>query len=420
MKYITSLLGALTFCTGAFAQTLDFQISNDTVNAGETFELDVRTDNFTNMLTFQFSIGWDSALLHLDTLEAYNATLPLSTANFNFTQRNAGKLGMYWFDVNNKTLPAGALLFKLKFTANTLGITTVAFSNDPTEIFAESASGIMTVDTTNGSVAIVPELPVLPENDLCAGAVSLQNLLGNGIGNPQTSTIFDNTNAGANAADPETGHDCFFEETIGQPSGLDNSLWFKFTGDGHHYRITTVECGTGSDYINSGDAQIAVYKGNCGNLEPVDCNEDQDVDNNNYAAQIDDLGAEQLVEYFILIDGCRCIGNNSDVARGQFCIQMEQLSSVATRTPVSVNKISLSPNPAVESAELFFETTVSQEMDIQLADRLGRPLSTILPTRNLPSGAQRIPVDLAGLPSGLYFVVLNGTNGKETLKLTKM
>jgi len=403
----------------AFSEaSLGFNISNDTVQSGQIFELDVRTSNFTDVFTFQFSIGWDSSILDFDTLVAYNTTLPLTAANFNFILSNGGKLAMNWYDVQNKTLPEDALLFKLKFRAVATGTAAVRFSNEPAEIFAEGVSGIMTVDTTNGVVSIVPNGPV---NDQCVGAVSIQNLFGNGAGNPQTSPVFDNTNATTNASDPASGHECFYEEAIGNPSGLDNSLWFKFTGDGQHYRITTVQCGlTGSDYITAGDAQIAVYKGVCGNLVPVDCNEDISAGSANYAARIADLGAAQSEDYYILIDGCRCIGANSELASGQFCIQVEQLTSVANQEPASRNKLVLFPNPTQDRANLQFELLANQEIGIFITDHLGRPVRTVLPPRTLSAGTKNISVELAGLPSGLYFLVLDKANGKETLKVTKI
>jgi len=418
MKYLFSTLLSFLFCHFINAQTpIAISISNAVVDNGQVFELDVRTTGFSNVTNFQFSVNWDSAVLDFDTIVNYSTALPLVASTFNFTQNNQGRFGLYWFDVNAKTLPANDLLFKIKFKAIAVGNTVVSFANEPTDIFAQNTTGIVAITPTNGTVTV--QIPGLV-NDLCPGAISIQNLFGKGVSNPQTSTIFDNTNATTNSSEPATGHGCFYEETIGSPSGLDNSLWYKFTGDGKHYRITTVQCNTGANYITSGDAQMAVYKGSCGSLVPVACNEDMDVSNSNYAAQIADLGAEQLKDFYILIDGCRCIGNNNAVAKGQFCIQVEQLTTVGATESFGPSKLVLFPNPVTEQTMLQFELVENQAISIDLMDNTGQLVRKVLANAEMSAGIQNIPVSMAGLPAGLYLVVLNGTNGSEIVKATKI
>lgn len=416
MKYmITLMLGLWIAQWGISQNSIGFQIASQSVHTGDVFALDVTTSNFTNILTFQFSIGWDPAKLDLDTLEAYNTVLPLGPNLFNLTQSAQGKLGMYWFDVASKSLPTNAVLFRLKFRALSEGSTSVQFATEPSDIFAEGANGNLVVDTTSGLVTIEQFIP-LPANDECTGAISLQSLLGNGINSPQTSTLFDNTDAIANITDPDTGHECFYEAS----SPLDNTLWFKFTGDGHHYRIKTVQCNAGDDYLTFGDAQIAVYKGGCGNLVPVDCNEDANASASDYAGLIDDLGAEMLVDYYLMVDGCRCIDNNSGVAKGQFCIQMEQLSSVATAAPVGQKRIVLSPNPVSDHTELQFELMANEEIEIGVMDNFGRRIQSILPTQILPAGQHRRQIDTSNLAVGVYFVVIQSGSGQESLRMMKI
>lgn len=420
MKYLISLLCTLiTYHFSAAQSPLALHIPDMTVDVGQPFELEIRTNDFTDITTFQFSIGWETSVLDFDTIVAYNAVLPLAASNFNFIQTAQGKLGITWFNAEYKTLPANEILFRIRFNALSVDTAAVLFQSDPVEIYAENLSGTIAVTPSNGSVIVQLEVPDAPLNDLCGGAVSIQNLFGQGTSNPQISTFFDNTHATAGGTDPESGHDCFYEEAIGQQNGLDNSMWFRFTGDGMHYRITTVQCNTGADYITEGDAQIAVYKGTCDNLIPVDCNED--IGSGNYAARIANLGAEQLVEYYILIDGCRCVGDNlEDVAKGQFCIQVEQLTSVPTSELQNKIRLSLSPNPAADRADVQFELSESQEVGIKLTDQTGRFVRTVLPSGILQAGSQRIAVGLEGLSSGVYFLVLNGVHGVETIRLTKI
>ena len=78
-----------------------------------------------------------------------------------------------------------------------------------------------------------------PANNECSGAEDISVLFGQGIDMPQTSGIFDNTNATSEASDPTDGWDCFaepfFDTTVPQ---VENTLWFSFTGDGNEYFIT--------------------------------------------------------------------------------------------------------------------------------------------------------------------------------------
>jgi len=418
MKFLLYVLPALFLCTVLSAQTpVTIDISDAGVGNGQTFELDVKTTNFSNITTFQFTIVWNTAVLDFDTVGSYNATLPLAASDFNFTLSSQGKIALTWFTASGKTLAADALLFKLKFTALANGTSPVEFSNDPVEIYAENTNGAVPVSPQNGVVNVQNSAPL---NDVCSGAVSIQNLFGNGTNNPQTSTIFDNTNAVANPSDPANGHACFYEEVINDPPGVDNSLWFTFTGDGQHYRITTVQCNSGNNYITDGDAQIAVYKGSCGSLVPVDCNEDIGSGNDQYAAQIANLGAEAAKEYYILVDGCRCIGANSALASGQFCLRVEQLSTVGTAEIAAPGKLSLFPNPAGERTDLQFELPINQEVTIDLMDHLGRMVRTVLPTQELPAGIKTVAVELAGLKAGTYFLVLKGAAGNETVLFVKV
>jgi hypothetical protein len=112
---------------------------------------------------------------------------------------------------------------------------------------------------------------------------------------------------------------CFFDETV------DNSGWVSIVGDGNTYFIyTSPDCGEinlfdEGTYLLAGDAQIAVYAGDCGTLTEIACNEDAapygaiDGEGDGYFAGTV-LVTEPGVTYYAMIDGF-------DGVSGQFCLQ---------------------------------------------------------------------------------------------------
>ncbi|MEZ4952460.1 MAG: hypothetical protein R2825_02640 [Saprospiraceae bacterium] len=150
-------------------------------------------------------------------------------------------------------------------------------------------------------------------SDFCSDANDLSGLMGQGIGNPQTSTIFDNTEATVDGTEPTDGTDCFFD------AGLDNPLWFTFVGDGEAYEITTVMCAGIGEYNE--DTQIAVYQGSdCGDLTPVTCNDDGDYANGVLEAVVT-VETEPGVTYYMMVDGWQG-------SVGAFCAQFTQVALI--------------------------------------------------------------------------------------------
>ena len=161
-----------------------------------------------------------------------------------------------------------------------------------------------------------------PENDDCTNAIDLSTSLGQGIGNTIMTGLYSNTNA-TNTNDPQTGYECFGEpDGNGLAPSLDNTVWFKITGDGAAYSIKASAldgCGT-TDPITNNDTQIAVYTEGCANLTPLPgaCNEDDPNDSspNSYAALVD-IQTQIGKEYYILVDGHNLNGTPSI---GNFCM----------------------------------------------------------------------------------------------------
>lgn len=72
--------------------------------------------------------------------------------------------------------------------------------------------------------------------DECVDAIDITSLLGGPFGEAQTSTLYHNTDA-TSIDDPTGGIDACWGET-----GITNTIWFSFIGDGGTYEFRSVEC----------------------------------------------------------------------------------------------------------------------------------------------------------------------------------
>lgn len=161
--------------------------------------------------------------------------------------------------------------------------------------------------------------------DDCASAVDISAFFNAGTGIIQTTGSYDNTAATADPGDPVPS--CFAE--TGQNPIINNSLWFKFTGNGGLFHLETVPCNTGSAYITGGDTQMSIFQGtSCDNLMPIACNEDLYPDNDpntDFRAGLDIQTADGQT-YYILIDG---YASGETVARGFFCIEITRMMAIS-------------------------------------------------------------------------------------------
>ncbi|MCH2214713.1 MAG: T9SS type A sorting domain-containing protein [Flavobacteriales bacterium] len=160
---------------------------------------------------------------------------------------------------------------------------------------------------------------VAPVNNDCAAATDIGDLLNGPVGEPQFSEQF--TNAGATVADTDVpfGFECFGEDV---PS-LENNVWFSFEGDGNTYFLETNDCnGTATEYIPSGNTQIAVYFGFCGDFQiALSCNEDGPNANPDDLAAGIEIETEFGLTYLVMVDGFEGV-------EGDFCLSM-------TRSPLA-------------------------------------------------------------------------------------
>ncbi|MCB9299914.1 MAG: T9SS type A sorting domain-containing protein [Lewinellaceae bacterium] len=268
----------------------------------------------------------------------------------------------------------------------------MAYSFDPAAAGVGAHSITYTYTDANGCTAsasgdITVEM-MLPADNACGGANDISALFGQAPNELQTSGLYNNTGY-TSADDPEAGYECFLD------NALQKTVWFSFTGDGNMYQIKTVQC-TATDYFDEGDTQVAIYSGDCANLTPVACNEDEDAGNLLFNFNIEVL-AEEGVTYLMMIDGW-------DGRDGEFCIEVTNLTPSAT-IDIQEAGIRLFPNPT--TGLVYLEGAAAESIEIldntgQLVRRLAQP------------GNQ---ASLFGLPAGLYLLRIATREGAYSARV---
>ncbi|MBL7797096.1 MAG: hypothetical protein JNJ90_11435 [Saprospiraceae bacterium] len=121
----------------------------------------VCTSNFTDIVSAQFSLGWDPVVFGFQQVQNFHpALVGLNGSNFFTAQSGNGLLGFGWYDLtlNGVSLPNGAVLFDVCFTP--LGpngsSTPLGFPNTPVPLeIADEAGVIVPAQTTSGTLNIV-------------------------------------------------------------------------------------------------------------------------------------------------------------------------------------------------------------------------------------------------------------------------
>lgn len=160
-RYFLPFLLALFYLPFASAQT-SFAFSNETVEPGEYFNVNLTVNSFTNIVGAQFTVRWDSSMLRFVGLS--NLALDLTTeSNFGTNKVSSGKLTFVWADndLSGENLSDNSTLFSIFFEAiGTPDTTTVYFSNEmPTVIEITDTNG-NTVDADFISGLVEIEMPV--------------------------------------------------------------------------------------------------------------------------------------------------------------------------------------------------------------------------------------------------------------------
>ncbi len=145
-KLITTfVLGCLIWTSYTFAQpTFTFSPQDTSAGPGETLTFEVSVTDFTDIISFQYSMNWDPAVL--DYVSVDNITTDLTgfaASSFGTTFTDDGKLSVNWFDPNvmGVSLANGTILFTLTFDVLSTDGTDLSFTGDPTVIEVVDADG---------------------------------------------------------------------------------------------------------------------------------------------------------------------------------------------------------------------------------------------------------------------------------------
>ncbi len=90
----------------------------------------------------------------------------------------------------------------------------------------------------------------------------------------------------------------------------------------------------------------------------------------------------------------------------------------STDAPRGLSGLSVRPNPAKDNINIGFALTQSSTIGISVYNAIGQQVVS-MPTRVYATGQQSVSIDVAVLPTGLYFVVLQDERGTSTARFEK-
>ncbi len=135
-----------------------FMTVADSTCGNNAVGVNVRMNNFTNIIDFQGSINWDSAVLQYRGINFGNSVIALSPGDINQQLAHRGVLNFIWVDptVLGQTVPDSTILFTLNFNIinTTINHTKIAFSNNPTPIQIDTISANLLTNQVQDTLLI--------------------------------------------------------------------------------------------------------------------------------------------------------------------------------------------------------------------------------------------------------------------------
>lgn len=161
-KSIFGIIIALFACLSARAEQPTFNISSTDATPGEIIEVNFEVDNFIDIISVQYSVNWNPAVLEFKSLKNFNANVPgLSPSVFGTPQvlLDQGKFTLAWIEssITPITIPNGSLFYTVEFEVigTECQSSNVSITDDPLEIeVAEVGEVPVGLITNNGSVNI--------------------------------------------------------------------------------------------------------------------------------------------------------------------------------------------------------------------------------------------------------------------------
>ncbi len=117
-KIVTILVAAMFFLVPATYSQTSLTISPTTItgNTGETVTVSLIANNFTDIVSMQYGVKWDPAVIQYNSVDNFDLT-DLSAGNFN-ASADEGFLSFSWFDNTTQgiSVPDGTALYTMSFT----------------------------------------------------------------------------------------------------------------------------------------------------------------------------------------------------------------------------------------------------------------------------------------------------------------
>jgi hypothetical protein len=186
-----------------------FNISSLDATHGQIIDVDFHVDNFSNIISVQYSVNWDPAVLKFRTIKNFNPNVPGLTSSVFGTPQNlvdAGKFTLTWFEssVTPITIADGSLFFTVEFEVlgDPCDHSPVAITNDPLEIEVSEPNEVLVGLISNNGEVTVPgtgcaqnlELIGNSVSGACGSNVCVQFTVANfnDVGVMEFSMVFDN------------------------------------------------------------------------------------------------------------------------------------------------------------------------------------------------------------------------------------
>jgi hypothetical protein len=75
------------------------------------------------------------------------------------------------------------------------------------------------------------------------------------------------------------------------------------------------------------------------------------------------------------------------------------------------------PNPVVDHANITFTLPVDESINITIHNEYGREVARLAGGVTYAKGSHMVSVSMYGLPDGLYYLVMQHRQGRETCKV---
>jgi hypothetical protein len=154
------LLVLITSMPAFLSAQVSIIATSHVVQPNEDFKVDIKAVNFTNVLTCQFSISWDStAFKFLGTEGLAPAFVPYPFNHFGFSETDSSKMGFSWADLTlaSISLSDSSRLFSIKFRAikEESGDYAISFGSVPTAVeIADVDENVLGVEFHEGHIRI--------------------------------------------------------------------------------------------------------------------------------------------------------------------------------------------------------------------------------------------------------------------------